>query len=287
MQAPRTLLFVHAHPDDESLWSGVAIAQHVLAGDIVHVLTCTLGEEGEVIPAATHRFELPPDAPREGAAGSDLAGLRAHELGAAVATLGARSLMLSRLAGRPVRDSGMAGNPASRHPDAFVAAPLDQLAEVVAAYIDEHAVDEVVSYEQNGGYGHPDHIRAHQLACAATRSSKRKPSLWGIVLPQEWLVEDRRWLATHAVDAAVVVPTADVELPLNLVPAVPERVYELSEAVARQAEALAYHRTQVIVRDGWYMLSNMIATRLAGREALAPMDPSTGAVIDAAVGGAP
>jgi N-acetyl-1-D-myo-inositol-2-amino-2-deoxy-alpha-D-glucopyranoside deacetylase len=286
MESPRTLLFVHAHPDDESLWSGVAIAQHVLAGDTVHVLTCTLGEEGEVIPAATRRFELAPDAPREGAAGGELAGLRAHELGAAVATLGARGVMLSDLVGRSVRDSGMAGSPASRHADAFVAAPLHELAEGVAAFIDEEAVDEVVSYERNGGYGHPDHIRAHQLACAAARASRRRPSLWGIVLPREWALEDRQWLATHVDDPAAVVPPADAQLPLNLVAAVPERVYDLPAAAARQAEALSYHRTQVIVRDGWYMLSNMIATRLAGREALAPMDLSTGEVIDSAAGGA-
>ena len=74
------LLFVHAHPDDETLATGVAILHHVARGDDVHVLTCTLGEEGEVIPAELAHLE--------GAEGDPLAAHRRGELAGAVAVLG-------------------------------------------------------------------------------------------------------------------------------------------------------------------------------------------------------
>ena len=78
-RAPR-LLFVHAHPDDETLATGVALAHHVARGDDVHVLTCTLGEEGEVIPAQLGHLE--------GAEGDPLAAHRREELRRAMEVLG-------------------------------------------------------------------------------------------------------------------------------------------------------------------------------------------------------
>ena len=110
---PPRLLFVHAHPDDETLATGVAIAHHVASGDDVHVLTCTLGEEGEVIPP--HLAHL------EGADGDPLAPHRAEELRAAMEVLGVTHHLLGAEGGHGVptyRDSGMAGSPAAAHPRA-------------------------------------------------------------------------------------------------------------------------------------------------------------------------
>lgn len=274
-----TILFIHAHPDDESLWSGVAIAQHALAGDEVIVLTCTLGEEGEVIPAATRRFELRPNQPRSDRMFEELPALRAAELIAACATLGARPVLLADLAGRALRDSGMAGSAAAAHPNAFVAADVEQLAAVVAQFIDAEGVSQVVSYERGGGYGHPDHIQAHRLACAAVRRSRRHPRLAAIVVPLAWAQQDRVQLAELVMPApGVAVPAFDDPHPAAVVDLEPVGVYDDPRAADRQTEALRYHRTQVDVRDGWYMLSNGIAALLSGREALVELDPDDGSI---------
>ena len=85
------LLFVHAHPDDESLWTGVALAHHVAAGDEVHVLTCTLGEEGEVIPDDLKHLELPAGEARDPDAADPLAEVRRDELRAAMGAMAVTS----------------------------------------------------------------------------------------------------------------------------------------------------------------------------------------------------
>src|SRR3954447_17133613 len=98
------LLFVHAHPDDETLTCGIAMAHHVARGDEVHVLTCTLGEEGEVIP--------PRLAHLEGAADDALGPHRHAELTEALGRVGAHLHVLGAESGRlsRYRDSGMASS---------------------------------------------------------------------------------------------------------------------------------------------------------------------------------
>ena len=108
-RTPR-LVFVHAHPDDETLATGVAIAHHAARGDDVHVLTCTLGEEGEVIPP--HLAHL------EGAHGDPLAAHRREELRGAMEVLGVTHHLLAAHGeggGTAYRDSGMAGSEAAGH----------------------------------------------------------------------------------------------------------------------------------------------------------------------------
>ena len=121
------LIFVHAHPDDETLATGVAIAHYVSRGHDVEVLTCTLGEEGEVIPPELAALA----ADRDGALGP----FRRGELVGAVARLGARLTLLGDDGhGRPLwRDSGMAGMPSAHHPPAFAGADLVQASTLLAA----------------------------------------------------------------------------------------------------------------------------------------------------------
>ena len=109
------LMFVHAHPDDETLATGLTIAHYVEAGHDVEVLTCTLGDEGEIIP---------PELASYGPAYDDsLAAYRAGELAEAMTRLGARHTVLAGHDGQArFRDSGMAGMPSARHPRAFVQA---------------------------------------------------------------------------------------------------------------------------------------------------------------------
>jgi N-acetyl-1-D-myo-inositol-2-amino-2-deoxy-alpha-D-glucopyranoside deacetylase len=158
------LLFVHAHPDDETLNNGVTIARYAAAGAEVTVLTCTLGEEGEVI--GDRWAELGVDH------ADQLGGYRIGELTAALGHLGVSGPRFLGGAGR-WRDSGMAGTP-PRHRTRFSDADFETVVGQVADVLAELRPHVVVTYDPNGGYGHPDHIQANRvttaaLAAAATR----------------------------------------------------------------------------------------------------------------------
>ena len=271
-RAPR-LLFVHAHPDDETLATGVAIAHHVARGDDVHVLTCTLGEEGEVIPA--HLAHL------EGAPGDPLGAHRREELRAAMQVLGVTSHVLGDPgdgAHPTYRDSGMAGSAAATHPRAWAGTDLADAAAAVRSVLDEVRPDVVVTYDATGGYRHPDHVRTHEATCHAVASSADVPVLYAVLTPLSWAIEDRRWLAEHVpADRGLVVPGRDDPFVSSVVPdeVVTHRVVDPS-VVPVQARALLAHETQVVVGEGWYALSNHVVSRLAGREGFARLDAATG-----------
>lgn len=243
---------------------GVTIAHLVAAGVDVHVVTCTLGEEGEVIPPALRHLE---------GRGPALASHRRTELARAAAALGVTSHVLGDRGGAGGgrwRDSGMAGTPAADHPDALAGggvAVVDALADLLG----EIDPDTVITYEQHGGYGHPDHVAAHRATHAAVarlRVAGREVRLLEVVVPRSWAVEDREWLAEHVHRTEVRVPGADEAFPPSVVP--DERVTHVvadEGALPVQVAALREHPTQVTVYDGYYALSNGVAARLPGREA--------------------
>lgn len=283
---PARMVFVHAHPDDESLATGVAIAHHVAAGDEVHVLTCTLGEQGEVIPKELGHL----DADHEDTLGQ----FRRDELRAAMTAIGARSTVLGEdlATGRQSRwrDSGMAGTASARDPRAWVQADPQQAVAAVAAVLDEIDPDLVITYDAHGGYGHPDHIRTHEVTRAAVsaRPPQRRPALFGTFTPRSWAREDREVLAATDQVRALgwSLPTGD--FPPSVVDDSVVTHAVLDEvAVERQTEALRHHRTQVTLGPrGTYALSNDIAARLAGREGYARLDPHTGEPVPASTSGA-
>jgi N-acetyl-1-D-myo-inositol-2-amino-2-deoxy-alpha-D-glucopyranoside deacetylase len=267
------LLFVHAHPDDETLATGVAIAHHAARGDDVHVLTCTLGEEGEVIPA--HLAHL------EGAPGDPLAAHRRGELRGAMEVLGVTSHLLGGAegdAGPRYRDSGMAGSPAAAHPRAWAGIALAEAVAAVRAVVDDVRPEVVATYDATGGYGHPDHVRTAEATCGAVAAMPDAPVLYAVLTPLSWAVEDRAWLAEHVPsDLGLVVPGEDDPFPSSVVPdAVVTTTVVDPSVVPVQMEALRSHETQVVVGDGWYALSNSVVSRLAGREGYARLDPATG-----------
>ncbi|MFC7487641.1 N-acetyl-1-D-myo-inositol-2-amino-2-deoxy-alpha-D-glucopyranoside deacetylase [Knoellia sp. CPCC 206453] len=270
------LLFVHAHPDDETLATGVAILHHVARGDDVHVLTCTLGEEGEVIP--------PELAHLEGAADDPLAAHRRGELAGAVSVLGVTHHYLGAVTegDQPAyRDSGMVGSAAFEHPRAFAGGDFLEVAERMRATIAEIAPDVVVTYDAEGGYGHPDHIRVHDAVRAALAENPSAPTLFVTLTPRSWVVEDRAWLTSHVPgDAGYAVPSpSDPMAPSVVDDEVVTHAVIDPEVVPRQEEALRHHATQVVVGEGWFALSNDIASRLSGREGYAVLDPTTGDLV--------
>jgi N-acetyl-1-D-myo-inositol-2-amino-2-deoxy-alpha-D-glucopyranoside deacetylase len=152
------ILLVHAHPDDETVGTGATMAHYAAAGVPVTLVTCTLGEEGEI-----HLPELALFAPD---AADQLGGYRYTELAAACAALGVTDHRFLGGAGR-YRDSGMMGTPANQHPRCFWRADLEEAAGQLLEVIREVRPRVMVTYDPNGFYGHPDHIQAHRVAMRA------------------------------------------------------------------------------------------------------------------------
>lgn len=150
----KRLLLVHAHPDDECIGTGATMAKYASEGVAVTLVTCTLGEEGEVLlPELTHLASDKDDA---------LGAHRQGELAAAMTILGIAD---SRLLGGPgrFRDSGMIGTPANDRPECFWRTDLLVPATELVSVIREVRPQVVVTYDDFGGYGHPDHIQAHRV----------------------------------------------------------------------------------------------------------------------------
>ncbi|MDM7855659.1 PIG-L family deacetylase [Cellulomonas alba] len=254
---------VHAHPDDETLASGALLAACAAADLPVTVVTCTRGERGEVI--GDELAELEGDGPA-------LAARRERELAAALAALGVTDhVFLDQVppAGERYEDSGMAwladgraGAAEELPPGAFVAAPLDEAAARLARVLRDRRPAVVVTYEPDGGYGHPDHVRAHlvttravQLAARAGDDQRR-----GYTVPVLlWAAQDAA--ALRAGRAALTlgdeprtghragpltVPPADAPLPSVAVDGVRvDAEVDVTPVRAAVLEALRAHATQV------------------------------------------
>lgn len=154
------ILAIHAHPDDESLYTAGTLAHFAARGAEVSVLTCTLGEEGEVIGSRYAHLVA-----ADGGA-DQLGGYRIHELTGALAAIGAASPQFLGGAGC-FRDSGMLGTPANEHPRAFIKADVEDVAELMACWIRRLKPTMVLVYDDGGTYGHPDHVKAHQCGVRA------------------------------------------------------------------------------------------------------------------------
>ncbi|WP_458690184.1 N-acetyl-1-D-myo-inositol-2-amino-2-deoxy-alpha-D-glucopyranoside deacetylase [Nocardia tengchongensis] len=254
------LLLVHAHPDDESITTGGTIAHYRRRGVPVTVVTCTLGEEGEVIG----------DEYAQLVAGSadQLGGYRIAELSRALNELDVDAPHFLGGAGR-WRDSGMAGTPSARNPRAFVNSG-NAASDVLVQVLLELRPRVVIGYDPRGGYGHPDHIRAHEITMAAVDAA----SDWGWTVPKVyWTVTDASVLAMHTealkrrtVDQLPGALPRGWRLPhdgeLACVPA--ESVtttVDVSDVLAAKRAALRAHATQVTVAPSGreFALSNDVA----------------------------
>jgi N-acetyl-1-D-myo-inositol-2-amino-2-deoxy-alpha-D-glucopyranoside deacetylase len=154
----RRLLLVHAHPDDESIYTGATMARYASEGARVTLVTCTLGELGEIIPPSLAHLAAESE--------DRLGEFRTGELAAACAALGVTD---HRFLGGPGRwrDSGMMGAEGNDDPRCFWRADVDQAAGALLEVIREVRPQVLVTYDANGAYGHPDHIQAHRVAWRA------------------------------------------------------------------------------------------------------------------------
>ena len=259
MTEPQRLLLVHAHPDDETITTGGTIAHYVRAGVDVTVLTCSLGEEGEVIGETW--ADLVVDR------ADQLGGYRILELHRALAALGCNPPRFLGGAGR-WRDSGMAGTSAARKPRAFVNADRDEALGALVAVIRELRPQVVVGYDPEGGYGHPDHQQVHSLVTEAvevcgTDSYPGTGSPWE-VSKFYWTVTGRDQLQAGL--AAVEDIPSRWRMPEDgELPSVPENTIttsiDIRGVLDAKRDALRAHATQVAVAPSGseYALSNDIA----------------------------
>ena len=156
------LLLVHAHPDDESINNGATMAKYVAEGAKVTLITCTKGEEGEVlVPELSHLAATHED---------NLGEHRVKELAEAMAHLGVTD---HRFLGS-YRDSGMMGTEPNNRPECFWQANLDEAAAKLVKIIREVKPQVLITYDEFGGYGHPDHIQAHRVAMRASELAANK-----------------------------------------------------------------------------------------------------------------
>jgi N-acetyl-1-D-myo-inositol-2-amino-2-deoxy-alpha-D-glucopyranoside deacetylase len=158
--ATHRLLLVHAHPDDETIATGVTMARYVAQGAGVTLVTCTRGEEGEVLVDALGHLAAAKD--------DELGAHREVELADAMAVLGVTDHRFLGGAGR-WRDSGMMGEPTNDRADCFWRADLLEAASELVQVIREVRPQVLVTYDTFGGYGHPDHIQAHRVAMYASQ----------------------------------------------------------------------------------------------------------------------
>lgn len=266
----RRLLLVHAHPDDESINNGVTMAKYAAEGAHVALVTCTLGEEGEVIPPGLAHLAADRD--------DTLGAHRIGELDAAMRELGVTD---HRFLGGPgrFRDSGMMGAEQNRRPGAFWSADVDEAAAYLVEVMRELRPQVLVTYDPDGGYGHPDHIQAHRVAMRGAELAAEPTYRRDLGAPHE--VEKIYWnrVPRSVVEegfarlraAAGASPFPAVAEPDD-VPGVvaDERItaeIDADEAlVAAKSAAMRAHATQIAVDGPIFALSNDLAQPLFSRE---------------------
>ncbi len=263
--ADRRLLLVHAHPDDETITCGLTMAKYAAAGAHVTLVTCTLGEEGEVlVPELAHLA-----ADRDGGLGEH----RITERAAAMAALGVTDHRYLDRPGR-YRDSGMIGTPANERPDSFWQAGVDEAASHLVPVVREVRPQVLITYDEQGGYGHPDHIQAHRVAMRAADLASDPEHQPEAGAP--WSVAKIYWpclprtVARAGVEAlraagdqAAFEAFAQVEqAPYVVDDAVVTAAIRAPEQLAAKQAAMRAYPTQIAVDGPFFALSNNLGQRM-------------------------
>jgi N-acetyl-1-D-myo-inositol-2-amino-2-deoxy-alpha-D-glucopyranoside deacetylase len=243
----RSLLLVHAHPDDESIGTGATMAKYAAEGARVTLVTCTLGELGEIIPPdLRHLF---PD---------ELGQHRIVELDRACAALGVSDHRFLGGEGH-YRDSGMIGLPDNDDPRCFWRANVDEAAAALAAIIDEVAADVIVTYDANGFYGHPDHIQAYRVTRRAHELTGGTAKLYATAVPRSALARavelpEESWFVKFP-DLSVAIPDDQVTTEIDA-----------TKYLDAKRAAMRAHETQITVDGDYFALSNDLGQRILATE---------------------
>jgi N-acetyl-1-D-myo-inositol-2-amino-2-deoxy-alpha-D-glucopyranoside deacetylase len=264
----RRLLLVHAHPDDECIATGGIMAKYAAEGAHVTLVTCTLGEEGEVLlPDLAHLASDQEDA---------LGAHRQGELAAAMAELGVTDFRLLGGPGR-YRDSGMMGTPQNDRPDCFWRADLLDAASHLVGILREVRPQVVVTYDDFGGYGHPDHIQAHRVAqygvaLAANPTFRldlgpawQVGKLYWTAFPRSVIRAGIEALQERGSDDDFAAMDPD-DLPFACDDALVTTEVDVERYLPNKIAALKAHGTQVTVDGGFFALADSVGSQAFGVE---------------------
>lgn len=272
----RRLMLVHAHPDDEALMTGATMAKYAAEGAAVTLVTCTLGEAGEIVTDdLAHLADEGPDA---------LGRQRLGELREAMAALGVTDFV--RLGGdHRFRDSGMAWAPDGTATVADTtderslhAADLLVAADELVPLVRDRRPQVLITYDQFGGYGHPDHVKAHRVATYAAALAA-VPS-YRPELGEPWQVSRVLWTAMSASQIAHGIATLDERGLAGVLDGIPtdpsspmlsgddEIAVEVDarDHAADKLAALRSYRSQLRADEGFLSLPDDLAREFWGRE---------------------
>ena len=264
----KSLLFVHAHPDDETLSTGATMAKYAAAGARVTLVTCTSGEEGEVL--VTELAHLASDQTDK------LGEHRQVELANAMQKLNIIDHRFLGFAGK-YRDSGMADTAADSHPNSFMKADLLLAASGLVQIIREIKPQVLITYDEFGGYGHPDHIQAHRVSHYAkdlAQVASFKPELGAA-----HKIEKIYWTAmakSHVEKGfAEVAKSSDSkffgvesvdELPFLQPDEIISTLIDGTDFVEQKMQALKEHKTQVDLAGDFFKLAQAAGPTAFGYE---------------------
>ena len=260
MNFEKRLLLVHAHPDDETINNGATMAKYVAEGAQVTLVTCTRGEEGEVL--------LPALANLASSIDDKLGEHRVTELTNAMAELGIKDFRFLGAPNKKWRDSGMMGTPPNERSDVFWQADLDEAASDLAKIILEIKPQVMITYDEIGGYGHPDHIKAHKVAMRGAELASNA----GWTISKIYWNTMPRSVIQNGIDKMKEVgsdffgaESAD-DLPFAKPDELVTSLIKAPEYVDKKMAAMKAHETQISVDGPFFALSNNLGLSIWGDE---------------------
>ena len=251
------MLLVHAHPDDETINNGSTMAMYAALGAQVTLVTCTRGEEGEV---------LVPDLAHLAAHATDSLGdHRVEELADAMKALGISDHRFLGEGRIKYRDSGMMGTEPNNRPDVFWQADLEVAVDDLVAIIEEVKPHVLITYDEIGGYGHPDHIQAHRVAMrAAEKASWDIQKIYWNVMPKSVIQEGIDAMKKIGSDFMGAENAED--LPFAKDDSFVHAMVDGNAYVEKKMDAMRAHATQIEVDGPFFALSNNLGLQVWGNE---------------------
>ena len=260
MSAAKRLLLVHAHPDDETINNGVTMAKYAASGAQVTLVTCTRGEEGEVLVTELANLASDKD--------DKLGEHREVELKDAMAQLGINDFRFLGAPNKKWRDSGMMGTTQNERGDVFWQADLDEASHELVKIILEIKPQVLITYDEFGGYGHPDHIKAHRVAMRATELAAEQgwqiSKIYWNTMPRSVIqmgIEKMKEVGSDFFGAE----SAD-DLPFAKPDELVTTVVNAPEYVPQKLAAMKAHATQISVDGPFFALSNNLGLSVWGDE---------------------
>lgn len=252
------MLLVHAHPDDETINNGATMAMYQDLGVEVTLITCTRGEEGEVlVPGLSHLASSQTD---------QLGEHRIAELAAAMKELGVDDFRFLGDDKKKFRDSGMMGTEPNNRPDVFWQADLDEAAQLLVPVIHEIRPHVLLTYDEIGGYGHPDHIQAHRVTMRALELADkwRVPKVYWNAIPKSVIaqgIEEMKKTGSNFFGAE-----SPDDFPFAKDDALVTAAIDASAYVERKMAAMKAHETQIALDGPFFALSDNLGTQVWGKE---------------------